>query len=85
MEYLPLHKYWAFLSKNGDLRLSTASYRSRTSLEYNTVIYLKQHESLITDIVEIEEPSYLATSSMDGNVKFYSVHLKKNVVLEHIG
>jgi hypothetical protein len=22
---------------------------------------------------------------MDGNVKFYSVHLKKNVTLEHIG
>ncbi len=51
IEYLPLHKLWAFLSKSGELRLSTASYRSRTMLDYNTVLVLKQHEALITDIV----------------------------------
>jgi WD40 repeat protein len=85
IEYLPLHKCWAFLSKNGELRLSYANYRSRTMLDYNPILVLKQHESLITDIVELEEPQYVATASMDGNVKFYSVYLKKNVTLEHIG
>ena len=28
---------------------------------------------------------HIATSSMDGNVKFYSSYLKKSVNLEHIG
>jgi WD40 repeat protein len=51
-------------------------------MDYTVVLVLKQHEALITDIVELEEPLYLATASMDGNVKFYSVYLKKNVVLD---
>ena len=67
------------------MRLSTAIYRSRTNLDYSTIMVLRQHEALITEIVEIEEPSYLATASMDGNVKFYSVYLKKSVVLEQGG
>ena len=46
---------------------------------------IKQHESLISSICEIEEPMFIATSSMDGNVKFYSNHLKKTITLEHIG
>lgn len=85
VQYLPLHKYWAFLSKTGELRLASAVYRSRTLLDYTTVLVLRQHEALVTDIAEVEEPLYIATSSMDGNVKFYSVYLKKTVLLESGG
>jgi len=49
------------------------------------VLVLRQHETLITDIVEIEEPLYIGTASMDGNVKFYSVYLKKNLTMESCG
>ena len=53
VEYLQLHRYWAFLSKSGEVRLSTATYRSRTMLDYTAVHVMKQHEALITDIVEV--------------------------------
>ena len=83
VEYLPLHGYWAFLSKNGELKLITASYRSRTMLDYTTVHNLKLHDGMITDIAELEDPTYIATSSMDGNIKLYSCQLNKTVSLDH--
>ena len=84
VEFLPLHNYWAFVSKTGELKLCTASYRSRTSIDFSIVTVMKQHESLITEVCELEEPLYIATCSMDGNVKFHSRYLKKTVTLEHI-
>ena len=42
-EYLPLHKYWAFVSKGGDLKLCTASYRSRTAIDFAVVATMRQH------------------------------------------
>jgi hypothetical protein len=40
---------------------------------------------MITDVCEIEEPLYIVTASMDGNVKYYSDYLKKTTTLEHVG
>ena len=51
-------------------------------MDFSHILTLKQHEALVTDIVEIEEPQYIATSAMDGNIKFYSVYLKKNIMLD---
>jgi hypothetical protein len=43
VEHLPLHGYWAFLSKHGELKLCSASYRSRTGLDFSTICTMKQH------------------------------------------
>jgi hypothetical protein len=43
VEFLPLHGYWAFLSKHGELKLCTASYRSRTVIDFAVVAVFKQH------------------------------------------
>lgn len=43
VEFLQLHQYWAFLSKLGEIRLSTAHYKSRTIIEYTVHIVIKQH------------------------------------------
>lgn len=81
VEFIPIHGYWAFLSKHGELKLCTASYRSRTAIDFAVAVVLKQHEALITDVCEIEEPLYIVTASMDGNVKYYSDYLKKSITL----
>ena len=51
----------------------------------NKVRTLTYHESIITEIIETDEPKYIATASMDGNIKLYSNFLNKTYTLEHIG
>ena len=39
---------------------------------------------MITDISEITDPLYIVTSSMDGEIKMYSMQLEKEQSFEHI-
>lgn len=52
-------------------------------IEFQIVVTVRQHEGLITDICEVENPMYVVTSSMDGNIKYYSVQLKRSLEMEH--
>lgn len=45
---------------------------------------LHNHESTITDIIEVEDPKSIATCSMDGEIKLYSTYLEKFYTFEHI-
>lgn len=52
-------------------------YNSRTLLQVHVVRNINHHEAMITDIIETDEPKCIGTSSMDGNIKLYSMFLEK--------
>ena len=72
------------MSKSGDVKYCKVAYKSRTQMTYTCEDNIKIHDALITDIVEIEEPKYVMTSSMDGTIKLYSLLLRKTQTFEHI-
>lgn len=77
IDFLNHHKVWAISSKTGEIQLATATYSSRTVMDFKSIKIITLHESSITEIVEIDEPMCIGTGSMDGTIKLYSTYLDK--------
>ena len=91
--FLPESRYWAFGSGQGDLKIYSVRYKSRTVLESSSIYSHRHHTQVITMLKEIPSSDLVCSCSLDGTVKlimlnsmrvceFDDVHDRKSSVID---
>lgn len=82
--WLPQHRYWAFGSSSGDLKICSMLTRSRTAVECSVIYHRHHHAETITMLREIDETEMLCSCSLDGTVKLLSLNSLKVSVFDEM-